>query len=581
MVDFSQYIRINKWPAALRMLIIMVKMIILVFISQVLLSSCSANKPNLQTDELMGVWSGLLFQTETAFDRIKLRPLNQPAQAVLYKDGDEFIYPLSSNNGVLEFKTAAGLRFDASHSDDGQVINAVITHELWAQSLKFNKGQNHWFSKIHKPEFIDTDYWVYLEFYRDKAGHIQAKIQSNKENREDHFTIEQVLIDGNNIDFKITNNRFGISAVFDATKKKISLNYHNVGGKRKIVLTKLKQNQLLGYTPRLASDKYEYKMPHSPDAFIEVASLTDVGLDLSLVGLMDEMKSDKFLHLHSIIITKNRKLVFEEYFHGYHRDYLHDLRSAFKPLTGLAIGKAMMKNSDLKLETPILDYYPQYQIKDLQKKKITVYHALTMSSGLQNENEDKMQREYSDWIKYKLEHPMEHEPGDKYVYSDGAINLLSGVLQTATNQYLPSFLQRELLLPMGIETFQMLTSPAGRGYLAGHFYLRPIDFTKFGLLMLNQGKWDGQQLISKSWIKESTLPKVDQHHGYFWTLHEREVGGKKMKSIEAWGNGGQFLIIIPQIDMTITFTGGNYNLYPEMEKGFKLLEQYILPAVKS
>ena len=176
---------------------------------------------------------------------------------------------------------------------------------------------------------------------------------------------------------------------------------------------------------------------------------------------------------------------------------------------------------------------------------------------------------------------MEHQPGDKYVYSDGAINLLSGVLQTATNQYLPSFLQRELLLPMGIETFQMLTSPVGRGYLAGHFYLRPIDFTKFGLLMLNQGKWDGQQLISKSWIKESTLPKVDQHHGYFWTLHEREVGGKKMKSIEAWGNGGQFLIIIPQIDMTITFTGGNYNLYPEMEKGFKLLEQYILPAVKS
>ena len=203
-----------------------------------------------------------------------------------------------------------------------------------------------------------------------------------------------------------------------------------------------------------------------------------------------------------------------------------------------------------------------------------------MSSGLQNENEDKMQREYADWVKYKLEHPMEHEPGEKYEYSDGGINLLSGVIQTTTNQYLPLFMQQQLLLPMGINNFQMRTSPVGRGYLAGHFYLRPIDFTKFGLLMLNEGKWNGEQLISKSWITESISPKVDKEHGYFWRLNERDVAGKNMKSIEAWGNGGQFLIIIPEIDMTITFTGGNYNVYPEMEIGFKLLEQYIFPAVK-
>ncbi len=203
-----------------------------------------------------------------------------------------------------------------------------------------------------------------------------------------------------------------------------------------------------------------------------------------------------------------------------------------------------------------------------------------MSSGLQNENEDKMQREYADWVKYKFEHPMEHEPGEKYEYSDGGINLLSGVIQSTTNQYLPFFMQHQLLLPMGIDNFQMRISPAGRGYLAGHFYLRPIDFTKFGLLMLNEGKWNGEQLISKSWITESISPKVDKERGYLWHLNERNVAGKNMKSIEAWGNGGQFLIIIPEIDMTITFTGGNYNVYPEMERGFKLLEQYIFPAVK-
>ncbi|MEO0790612.1 MAG: serine hydrolase, partial [Bacteroidota bacterium] len=155
------------------------------------------------------------------------------------------------------------------------------------------------------------------------------------------------------------------------------------------------------------------------------------------------------------------------------------------------------------------------------------------------------------------------------------------------NRYLPLYLFEEILQPMGIEKFQMLTSPAGRGYLAGNFYLRPIDFTKFGLLILNKGNWNGEQLIPASWIEESTSPQikgdypVDSDYGYLWRLLERKVGGRQMRTIEAWGNGGQFLIVIPEVDMTITFTGGHYNLFPQMEQApFEILEKYILPAVQ-
>ena len=140
---------------------------------------------------------------------------------------------------------------------------------------------------------------------------------------------------------------------------------------------------------------------------------------------------------------------------------------------------------------------------------------------------------------------------------------------------------------MEIHYFQMLTSPLGRGYLAGSFYMRPIDFTKFGLLLLNKGEWNGKQLIAESWIEASTTPHIkgswpkDSDYGYLWRLLEREVGGKQMRTIEAWGNGGQFLIIIPEIEMTITFTGGNYNLFPLMEdRPFSILNKYILPAVR-
>jgi len=220
-------------------------------------------------------------------------------------------------------------------------------------------------------------------------------------------------------------------------------------------------------------------------------------------------------------------------------------------------------------------------------KRPKVISANTMSTGIQLEDEDKMQWEHEDWVGHKLDLPMPYEPGAVYEYSSGGSNLLTGVIQKSVGTYLPLFFYEELLLPMEIHDFQMLTSPHGRGYLAGSFYMRPIDFTKFGLLVLNKGTWNGEQLIGESWIEKSTTPHIkgswpkNSDYGYLWRLLEREVGGKQMKTVEAWGNGGQFLIIIPEIEMTITMTGGNYNLFPDMEdRPFSILNEYILPAVQ-
>ena len=559
----------------------MIKNLFLVLILVMILFSCSPKKSNFQTDELIGVWSGILFQTESKYDSIIITPIDQPKEALLYKNGEKTNYPLILKDTDLKFKGSSGLRFDATISTINQTLTGVLTNDLWAQNLNFEKNDNKWVSKIHKPEIIDTDYRVYLVFYRDSVGDLQAKIQSNKENRKLHFTIKSVSVNRNNIDFKITADRFALSATYQSTTKKLSINYGNTNSKRKIELTKQKKNEWKGYTPRPVNKKYEYKIPQPLDSLIKTASLEDVGINSSLFGFMDSINNGAYEHIHSIIITKNKKLVFEEYFHGYHREYLHDIRSAFKSITSLVVGKAMMKNSKLKLSNTVLEYYPEYKITDTQKNNITIHHALEMSSGLENEDEDKMQWKNDDWVKYKLDHPMIDNPGGKYVYSDGGINLLSGVLQKSTNQYLPLFIQKELLTPMGINKFQMFTSPVGRGYLAGQFYLRPIDFTKFGLLMLNKGKWNGKQIITESWIEESTQPKIKSHHGYLWKLSERKVAGKQVKTIEAWGNGGQFLIIIPEIDMTISFTGGNYNLYPQMEeKPFEIINKYILPAIE-
>ena len=565
----------------------MIKKCYIIPLLAVLFSFCSPKKAQFETNELIGVWSGILFQTESTYDSLILLPANAPIEARLYSKGKKTVHHINRKGTNLSFKGPSGLRFDALLSNDSKALHGVLTHDLWAQSLDFENTDDHWVAKIHKPEIIDTDYLVYLEFYKDSAGTVQANIQSNKENRKLHFAIDEVLIEGNHIDFKITNDRFGISVVYDTEKRNISLTYGNAGGQREIQLKKLNDDQLEGYLPRSPKEKYLYNIPEAPDSTMQTASLEEVGIDKSLLDFLGQANSKNLEHIHSILITKDGKLVFEEYFHGYDREYLHDVRSAFKSIASLAVGKAMMKNDGLHVENAILDYYPEYDIHDVRKKNITVHHSLTMSTGIQLEDEDKMQWEHEDWVGHKLDLPMPYEPGAVYEYSSGGSNLLTGVIQKSVGTYLPLFFYEELLLPMEIHDFQMLTSPQGRGYLAGSFYMRPIDFTKFGLLVLNKGTWNGEQMIGESWIEKSTTPRIkgswpkNSDYGYLWRLLEREVGGKQMKTVEAWGNRGQFLIIIPEIEMTITMTGGNYNLFPDMEdRPFSILNEYILPAVQ-
>ena len=557
-----------------------------ILIAILYISSCQDKKSNFDKADIIGVWSGLLFQTESKYDSIVLQPATDPQKAILYKNGNEKHLERNTEKNYTVFKNRDGLRLDVTAVDGSQNLNAVLTDDLWSQGLTFSEADKKWTAHIQKPEIIDTDYEVYLEFYEDASGTMQAKIQSNKENRKLHFEIDSVRFYGNAIDFDITNDRFGISAKFNSSLNNLTLYYGNRGGKKKIQLTKLNSSNLRGYKP-LSKQEYNYAIPTPVDSFIEVASLEKVGLKASMLDFMPKMNNGKYNHIHSIIITKGNKLVFEEYFHGYDRDYIHDIRSSFKSISSLLLGKVSMQNETINVNNSILSYYPGYDISDEGKKDITIHHALTMSTGLKLENEDDMQRKNSDWIGYKLNLPLEQDPGKKFEYSSGGMNLLTGVIQKSTGKYLPLFLYEDVLLPMEIEKFQMKTSPKGRGYLAGDFYLRPIDFTKFGLLVLNQGTWNGQQLISSEWIQKSTKAHIkgswpkNSNYGYLWRLLTRNVGGKHMKTIEAWGNGGQFLIIIPEVEMTITFTGGNYNLFPEMEeKPFEILEKYILPSVK-
>ena len=116
--------------------------------------------------------------------------------------------------------------------------------------------------------------------------------------------------------------------------------------------------------------------------------------------------------------------------------------------------------------------------------------------------------------------------------------------------------------------------------------MRPRDLLKLGELHLRGGVWNGARVVSKRWVDESTAHQISvpngSSDGYGWHRHTLQVGGRSYQEYEANGNGGQFLIVVPELDLAIVFTAGNYGQYNIWRKfRDELVPQYIMTAVKA
>ncbi len=303
-------------------------------------------------------------------------------------------------------------------------------------------------------------------------------------------------------------------------------------------------------------------------------------------------------YLHAILIARHGKLVYEEYFHGFDREQPHDTRSAGKTLTSILIGIAKDQARGFAVDTPVLELLPRYadaKNADPRKARITVEHLLTMTSGLACDdndgaspgNEDVMQsqRDQSDWYRYTLDLKMARDPGgSQAVYCSAGINLLGGIVAQRSGLDLPEFFQRYLAGPMQIAGYHVNLMPNGEGYAAGGIYLRPRDALKLGQLYLSRGRWNGRQLVSASWVDASTRrhSQFDDTHGYgyAWHLHEMTSGGRAYREYAAEGNGGQFIIVVPELDLTVMIAAGNYGDFGTWYRFQDLVPSYVIPAVR-
>lgn len=278
------------------------------------------------------------------------------------------------------------------------------------------------------------------------------------------------------------------------------------------------------------------------------------------------------IDLHSLIVYRNGHVILEVYPPPYDAQTVHNVKSVSKSLLSALVGIALDNGIVGGIDQHISEFFPEYFATDMHpgKRDISLRHLLTMTSGLDlDENGPKMNAVFSseDWIGATLQRPLVALPGEHFVYSTALTHLMSGLLSRASHNSLLDLCQRYLCGPLEFEKVQWRTGPAGYNFGGAELYLRPRDMLKFGLLYLNDGKWQGQQLVPSSWIRASTQNQLgqaasEQPYGFWWWPVKH--------GYKAVGWGGQRLLIIPRKHLVIAATFADPDGFDRIFKDFDI-----------
>ncbi|MFK8102975.1 MAG: serine hydrolase domain-containing protein [Saprospiraceae bacterium] len=305
--------------------------------------------------------------------------------------------------------------------------------------------------------------------------------------------------------------------------------------------------------------------------------------------------------IDGIIVEHGDKIIVEEYFNDFEKDSLHDTRSSFKSITSLLAGIAIDKQL-FTLEDKLSRFFPD--LKNEEKRNIRVKDLLEMRSGLNCEEfyeigpecESEMW-DSKDWIAYCLNVEVKGLPGLNWSYSSNDPMLVGEIISRASGMSIMEFAKQNLFKPLGIEKYRWTISPKGRGMTAGSFYMRPIDMLKVIDLVENKGRWNDQQIVSEEWVEQSTNCEIDidfsftrysklknakyrsAAYGFFWYQEVLQYKNIKTSVLFASGNGGQYMMLLPDYNAKVIFTGSNYGNW-RGKLPFEILLRYLIPMIE-
>ena len=347
----------------------------------------------------------------------------------------------------------------------------------------------------------------------------------------------------------------------------------------------------------------EAQLPDLEKAFISVAPVdkqdglvvgklsVDGGDRAAVEAFANELaapaKDEKAGNVDSMLIGYRGKLIFESYYRRGRANFPHYQMSITKSYTALAIGRAiqlgLLKMDDL--DKPAIGF-----LKELDATKlvagadtITLAQAMQMSSGIRlgdkRANElmkDPAKLKGQGEIQAYLQHsaPIPPMPREfKYQEPDTAIAMQ--VLNAVAPGGAEEFIKNELLGRMSITQYHWEPAISGLPKSAAGSSILSRDMLKFGQLILNKGKWNGEQLIPEAYLTRATTPsQINEHYGFFWWVDNFTVGGKTYHSFQGRGAGGQFIFMFPELDLVAVVTSHNKGMGDTLQT----LPQRIIPA---
>jgi len=291
----------------------------------------------------------------------------------------------------------------------------------------------------------------------------------------------------------------------------------------------------------------------------------DQGVDpAAILSFLDALGERPDIEMHSLMVVRNGRVVAEGWWAPYSPGRPHLLYSLSKSFTATAAAFAQAEGL-LDLDDTVVSHFAEFaaDITDPRSRSMKVRHVASMASGHTRETlGEALERDPEEPVRGFLLTPPDCDPGTVFAYNQPCTYALASIIQRNAGMSLTRYLRPRLFDPLGIGHVGWSTFSPGREQGFSGLYARTEDIAKLGLLYLQQGRWEGAQLIPKEWVAEATSVQVsnpdnaspDWQQGYgfqFWMSRHGYRGD---------GAAGQFCVILPEQDAVIVTTAFAFDM---------------------
>ena len=295
-------------------------------------------------------------------------------------------------------------------------------------------------------------------------------------------------------------------------------------------------------------------LPHSTPAQEGVSTQ-------AVIDMMDSLMALPECDIHHVMVVRHGKVIAELHPAPFRAQDSHTLYSASKTFTSLAVGLAIDDNL-LRLTDRVMTFFPDKRSDRVSDNMaaMTVRDLLMMASGVAPDWT--MRNNSTDWVRDWLAKPVDAEPGTLFQYDSMCTFMLSAIVQRVTGFTMLEYLEKKLFGPMNISVADWETSPDGINTGGWGLRVQAETMAKLGLLLLNKGNWNGQQLVSADYVEQAcsrlidggakeTVPPTDGNQGYGYQVWQSKWPG----SFRADGAMGQYTVVVPQEDLVVVILG--------------------------